>query len=305
MLLAFVALWGTAAKAQTSSTYQAPFKGSTHTYTANGTAYTGLTTTWYVATDNIGNKAEYGNGNIYTFAETPTGATITGGVLSGTNKSSVKIKWENGAVLSTQYYVFFEVEKDGCTNRMALPVTISESDFKFNALVYNVTGADNEFAATKDGAGIFSEGCPDDVDNPIWVGSAQSDLGTTVVTFKVDRQPSGHNKAWQFGYKITNATGGTLTNLKNVKIVSPNTSVLYSGLASSGTVTNKLTATDNYAIVYVEVANNNLGNMSVVNFSLVPADTKDADSNPDYTATDNTATYTIKAMPIVSGFGGI
>lgn len=291
-----LAMVATAAVAQTTSTYNAPFAGETHTYNVTST-HTGQSTSWYVATNANGTKAAYGNASVYTFVS-PTG-TVSDGVQSGTALTLVQIKWGTGVTVGQTYYVFFEAEKEGCTNRMALPVNISESDYKFNATAFNVTGAANYGTASKGDGDIKANDCPSDVVNPVWNGSSQADLGTTEVVFKVLRQVS--LKAWQFGYAITGLASSDIESMKVVR--SGGTEIT---VATTATTIN-MNAADDYALIYIKVKNNNTGTANTVNFALTVANTKDADNNSDYITTDadNKATYTIKAMPVVSGFGGI
>jgi len=277
------------------STYFAPFRGQTHIYNATVTDGAGLATRWYVATDADGTRANH----TVDYTMTAASGSYNAGAQawSGTGVYSVSITWGTALAVGTKYYVFLEVDDavSGCTNRMAREVTIASD---FNALAYNVTGAANPFTVNQGDPSIKAADCPDDVVNPIWSGTGHTDIGTTTVVFKVERQFS--IVAWQFEYSINN-NGAALSGINNIRIVNESNTELYTGTNATGTI--NLAADQDFALVYVRM-NNQQGATINIDFDLVIAggNTKDADNNLDVSA-DN-ATYTIQPLPVITGFGG-
>ena len=288
LLLLFVA---GVSKAQ--GTWDAPLQGEQHTYTASVTDGSGLATRWYVATDASGTKAAYNT--VYTI--TAASGALNVDEWDGTGVYSVDITWQTGLVVGTNYYVFLEVDgAEGCTNRMASKITIASD---FNALAYNVTGSADPFAASQGDGDIKPEDCPDDIVDPVWNGvDGHTDIGTTEVVFKVERQFS--IVGWQFQYSL-NDDGAALSGINNVRIVNADNTELVNNSSSGGTVS--LASDQDFAIVYLKM-DNVQGATINIDFDIVISggNTKDDDGNLDSSA-DN-ATYTIKPIPVITDFGG-
>jgi len=292
----FVLFLSVSAKAQ--STYKNPYRGATQTYTASVTdvgAPNGVR--WYVATDVVGTKAVYGTD--YSFLT--SGYNSTFNALVGFAVYSVQIKWGNNLPTGNRYYVFIEVDDDvsGCSNRMALEVTIAAD---FNALAYDVTGSASPASIDPNAPGedVLEETCPDDVINPIWNGTSQTDIGYSEIMFRIERENS--LKAWQFQYTLTETTN-QLFNVKNVRMVDQSGTVLYDGAIKTGTIF--VGSTQNYVLAYVQITNQ-MGVRLNMEMNLITDNnlTKDEDNILDSKLADNKADHTIKAMPIISGFGG-
>lgn len=276
------------------STFDNPIRGQTHEYNANVTGGSGLTTRWYVASDVAGTKATEGTDYTITAG---SGAFDSGAnAWVGTGVYVVNITWGTGLTVGDNYYVFLEVDaSNGCTNRMAQKVTIAAY---FKALAYNVTGSSDPFAAAEGDGDIVASECPTPIVNPIWDGTGHTDIGTTVVTFKVERRWS--LLAWQFEYDL-NDNLAVLAGINNIRIVNESNVELYNGTSSAGIVS--LAANQNFALVYVTMQNKQ-GAAINIDFDLIIANgnTKDAGGNlcPDAA----NAIYTIESIPAITNFGG-
>jgi hypothetical protein len=284
------------AKAQ--STFKNPYRGAKHTYTATVTdtgAPNGVR--WYVATDVNGTKANYGEE--YSF--NTIGYNATYNALVGFGVYSVEITWGAEMVIGQKYYVFIEVDDDQslCTNRMALEITASAN---FNALAMDVTGSDNPSTVDPNAADedIEEETCPDDVINPIWNGTSQTDIGVSEIMFRIDREYSLN--AWQFQYTVTEASNQPF-EVKNIRFVHGTDPDLYNGPNSTGTIF--AGTTQNYVLAYVQITNQ-MGKTLNIEMNLITKNslTKDSSNLLDSKAADNKADHLIKPMPIISGFGG-
>jgi hypothetical protein len=296
ILLITLLLLATAFTVRAQSTFENPYRGATHNYNATVAAGAGLVTRWYVATDAAGNKAVQGTD--YTVTAASGAFSALENAWTGTGVYAVDITWGLGLTVGNNYYVFLEVDDavSGCTNNMALQVTIASD---FNALAYNVTGSANPFAAVQGDADIVAANCPDDIVNPVFDGTGHTNIGTTQVVFKVERQFSV--VAWQFEYSVNN--GGTaLAGLSNVRIVNGSNTQLYNGTNSTGIIS--LAANQDFALVYLTIANQQGATINI-DFDLIIANgnTSDTDGNLDSSA-DN-ASYTIQPLPVITGFGGM
>ena len=294
-ILAIMLVILVSANLKAQSTYLLPYRGATQTYTASVTdPGNNNPVRWYVATDvNGSTKAVYGSD--YTFVT--AGYNAANDRLEGTGVYSVDIKWGTGLTVGTNYYVFLEVDDDvtHCTNRMALQVKIAAG---FNALVADVTGTANP--GTVDPATVSTSSCPDNVINPLWNGTGHTNIGYSELIFRVNRQSS--LLAWQFEYQITEKTSKPIT-IQNVRVVNKSGSDVYTGTNATGTI--NLASSDDYALVYVRVTNQQ-GVILDINMDLITANskTKDADNNLDNKVADNAVDHTINAMPAITGFGG-
>jgi len=292
--LVFIYLLITSFATMAQGTWNEPFRGEEHTYTATVTDGGTLATRWYVATDVNGTKATHGTD--YTI-------TAASGALSvdhwaGTGVYSVDITWGAAISVGATYYVFLEVDDavSGCTNRMASLITIASD---FNVLAYNVTGSADPFTAGQGDGDIKALDCPDDIVNPVWDGDSHTNIGTTEVVFKVERQFS--LLGWQFEYSINN-NGAALSGISNVRIVNASNTELYNGTNSTDVIS--VAAAQDFALVYVTM--NNLQGATInIDFDIIIANnlTKDTDNYLD-TSADNT-TYTIRPIPVITNFGGI
>ena len=279
------------------STFNLPYRGATHTYSATVTdGGAPNPVRWYVATDAEG-KFKASEGTDYTFI-TP-GYNAANQQLEGSAVYSVQLTWGTTIAVNSTYYVFIEVDDDvtNCSNRMALPVTVTAD---FNALAYNVTGSATPGTIVPGaGSDIITETCPDDVVNPIWNGVGHTDIGTTEMVFRVQREHS--LLAWQFGYNITEATSQAFT-VTNVRMVNESGAQIYNAANAAATITG-IASNQNYVLVYVKVANQQNINLAI-NLNLVSATTHDSDNNIDSSVADNLATHTIRSMPAITGFSG-
>lgn len=106
----------TLSTAWAQSTYNAPWPGATHTYSVTISDPTEMNIVrWYVATSADGTKAAYNT--VYSFVT--SGYNAANDQLEGTGVYEVQIAWGSNVPLDTDYYVFFEMEKDGCGFRRA------------------------------------------------------------------------------------------------------------------------------------------------------------------------------------------
>lgn len=290
-------LWVGLASASAQSTFNHPLRGATHTYEAtvvDGGAPNSVR--WYVATDNQG-AVKATHGTDYTFIT--TGYNNSNQQLEGSAVYNVQIQWGTNLTVGTDYYVFIEVDDDvsNCTNRMGLPVQVAAD---FNALAYNVTGSSNPGTAVPGvDLTITAETCPDDVTNPIWNGTGHTDIGSTQMVFRVEREYS--LQAWQFAFNITETTAQPIS-VTGVRVVTQGGTEIYNSASASATITG-IAADQNYVLVYVDVQNQQNKTLAL-NFSLDATNTKDADNLTDSKASDNSALHTIKPMPAITGFGG-
>lgn len=290
-----------AADAFAASTAVAPYKGNTHTYSATVAGGSGFTTRWYVASNVDKTRATMGASDVFTIASTsgqPAG-TWSGTDWTGTGVYSVDITWGTGAVVGTTYFVYLEVDQDGCTNSMAMEVKIATSDF--NVLAFNMTGASDPKTAATNDSGIVPNGCPDDVVNPIWnqATSSHTDPGTTELAFRVVRENSV--LSWDFKYSIVLTTTSSAT-LNNVTIKDDSDVLIDNDAASTDVIS--MTSGQDYAMVYVKVDNVEGADIKVdLNILVSTNETKDAGDNYDTSA--DLATYTIKPIPAITNFGGM
>ncbi|MCL3782719.1 hypothetical protein EMN47_20220 [Prolixibacteraceae bacterium JC049] len=281
------------------STYNAPWPGATHTYSItlpDNSVQNPVR--WYVASATDGTKATYNT--VYTFVT--SGYSSSNDQLEGTGVYSVQITWATNVPLDTDYYVFFEMDSDGCTNKMALPVhTVANG---FNAMAYNVTNVSdpaNYGTDTSGGSGTNQESCPADPSNPIWNGTGHTNIGSTELIYRVERHNS--NNKWNLSYALTETNSVAFT-VEQVRVLGEdNSTQLATFTAASGTTaTDVIDANQDYVLVYVKVANQQ-GTSLDINFSV--ANSKDAVTNTvDTNAADNAVLHTIKTMPTISGFSG-
>lgn len=297
LIILCLVFWGYSATGQ--SHYQNPIAGYTHTYEAYVTDPGNMNPVrWYVATDVYGlNKAQHGAD--YTF-QSP-GFSTADKVLLGTGVYSVTIEWGSSLEAGSVFYVFIEVDNylTGCTNRMALPVTVAQS--MFNVLVHNVTASANPGTVNPSDpdSDIETETCPDGIVDAVWDGIGHTNIGYSQLIFRVERDISV--LGWQFEYQITE-TNQTPFTIHNIQIVNPGGNLIY-----SGTDANKVQGvgiTSDYVLVYIEIENQQ-GTMLDINFNIVTQNnqTKDTGNSLDANIEDNTARHTLLPMPAISGFG--
>ncbi len=281
------------------STHTLPYKGFEHNYNAIVTDGALLTTQWYVATDRDGTKAV--ESTDYDISSTVGGAWSAGdNAWTGIGVYSVDITWSTSLLVGDMYYVFMEVYDavgSTCRNRMAMEITIAGD---FNVLAYNVTGAADPAVAEYGDSDIIAQDCPDDIVNPLWNDPGHTDIGTTTVFFKVERQFSV--LAWSFEYSL-NDNGGALSGINTILIEDEGgTEKVNSSSAVTGVV--NMAADQDYALLTLKMDNVEGATINI-DFDIIIAngDTKDADDNVDASA-DN-ATYTILPIPVITGFDGL
>ena len=281
------------------STFQNPWRGITHTYTATVTdAGNDNPVRWYVATDALGTtKAVYGDD--YTFVT--SGYNSVTDQLEATALYSVDITWGTTVAEAANFYVFLEVddETSGCTNRMSLHIQIAAD---FNAVVYDVTGSSNPETVDPNSPSedVTEETCPDDVQNPLWSGTGHTDIGYSEIVYRVDREFSV--LGWQFEYALSEGTSQAF-NLESIRFVNQSGTELYNGTNLTGIIS--VGSSEDYVMVYAQLTNQQ-GITLDMDMDLITAgsNTKDADDNLDSNATDNNADHIILPMPVISGFTG-
>lgn len=130
-VIALLILFVTTVRAQ--STYLRPQAGGRHVYTAMFDTG-GYLTRWYVATDREGTRAKYNDVYYFDYVNFGEGIEYDGEsqALVGTDLKAVSIQWGTDISVGDVYYVFVEVEGNGCTNRMAVKVTVSEGLLPIN-----------------------------------------------------------------------------------------------------------------------------------------------------------------------------
>lgn len=291
ILILFSLIFWVASNLYGQSTYLLPARGATHTYNALVNDPEGVNPVrWYVATNADGSIRAI-HGKDYTFLT--SGYTSTNNQLEGIGVYSVKISWSEDLAPGTTYFVFFEVDDSasGCTNKMALPVTISTG---FNSIVADVTGSVNP--GTVNPSTLPSTSCPGDVINPLWNGVSQTDVGFTQLIFRVNRQFSIQD--WQFEYQISEGNSVPFI-IQETRIIGESGTQLYSGSTNTGNV--NLPANENYALVYVKVANQQDVALNInLNLLVENNNTKDAANFHDSNSTDNTADHAIEPMPAIN-----
>ncbi|MFA9388598.1 MAG: hypothetical protein ACERKD_02240 [Prolixibacteraceae bacterium] len=293
LLLLFVSVVSMA-----QSTYLNPYPGFSHTYSATVSDAGGVNPVrWYVATDvNGATKATHGTD--YTFVT--SGFSAANNQLEGTAVYSVNLTWGATVTAASNYYVFIEVDDktSGCTNRMALAVQVAAD---FNARVFDMTTASNPATDPSGDPSVKVESCPDDIVNPVWNGSGHTDIGTSELIFRVERQFSA--LAWQFEYALSEGTSQAF-GLTNLRIVNKSGTQLYSGTALTGSVLSIGSAED-YVLVYAKITNQQ-GKTLDVDFNLINTNslTKDSGGSLDSNVADNSADHTILPMPVISNFSG-
>jgi gliding motility-associated-like protein len=270
------------------STYLLPARGATHTYYALVNDPGGVNhVRWYVAKDADGTVHAV-HGTDYTFLT--SGFNSTTDQIQGTGIYSVKISWGSTLVPETTFFVFFEVDDSvsGCTNRMALPVTISTG---YNAVVVDVTGSADP--GTVAPSNVSPSSCPGEVINPLWNGVGQTDEGFTELVYRVTRQFS--NVDWQFEYELSEESGRQI-RVENTTVMGESRALLSVGSNAIETV--NVPASENYALIYVKVANQQGAKLSVkLNLLVENNNTKDASNFHDSNSADNSAIHTIDPMP--------
>ena len=287
------------------STWDHPWPGATHHYTATVTdAENDNPVRWYVATDASGNtKAVYNTD--YTFVT--SGYNPGDDQLEGTAVYDVQITWGSGLAANTDFYVVLEVD-DGnshCPNRMTLHVQV---EVVFNALVYDVTGSAIPGTVIPGDAGddTVDPTCPGDVVNPLWDNNTHghTDIGNSELVFRIERENS--LLGWQFEFDITEAAlqSFSIDSIKFVDDLSSKLTVLnQSSDLTSGEVS--VNDTKDWVLAYVYIRNQ-MGVTLNLNFGLITVNnlTKDIGNNLDGVATDNNDDHTIQPMPVITNFSG-
>jgi hypothetical protein len=286
------------------STYNQPWPGATHHYTATVTdPGNDNPVRWWVATDATGNtKAVYNT--VYEFDT--LGYNIGNDRFEDVAIYSVPIKWSSTVVAGTDYYVVLEVDDDvsNCTNRMTLHVQIEAA---FNALAWDVTGSATPGTVVIGGPGddTVDPTCPNPVVNPLWNGTdGHTDIGNSELVFRVNKQNTLLN--WQFEFEISEGTAQPFTidsirfedDLGGELTVANQTGDLTGGDVS-------VNSTEDWVLAYVYFRNQQ-GVTLDINFDLITVNnlTRDAGNNYDSVPGDNNADHTIQPMPIITNFGG-
>ncbi|RXQ97727.1 hypothetical protein EO244_02255 [Ancylomarina salipaludis] len=294
LLIALVVLVNLTELTKAQGTYQTPWPGSSFKYSF-GAMEAGNTTKWYVSRDANVNAIEIADptGDFTISAIDGTGASVTGGVLTGQGISQVKIDWDGAA--TGIYYVYLKVfdgSETQCFNVKGFRVDVVSG--AFNAIAENVTGGtvdDNAQRGVVNDGSIVATDCPDESTiNPIANGGAYS-LGTTEVVFRVKREFSMNN--WHLKFGLSVGTVKYVYGQDNNEITE--------------TATNEydVLAANDYVLVYVTVPNVQDATQDVtltvdaVNTKDLVTSTTDQGSTPANDPTDNATTYTIKAIPTI------
>jgi len=286
------------------STFDEPWPGATHHYTAAVTddPVPNNPVRWWVATDPSGNtKALYNT--VYEFDT--LGYNIGNDRFEDVAVYSVPIKWGSAVVAGTDYYVVLEVDDDGsnCTNRMTLHVQIEAA---FNALAWDVTGSATPGTVVVGGPGddTMDPTCPDPVVNPLFDGSGHSDIGNSALVFRVNKENTLLN--WQFEFEISEGAAQSFS-IDSIRFVDESGADLtvanQTGDLTGGDVS--VNSTENWALAYVYIRNQQ-GVTLDINFDLITVNnlTRDAGNNYDSISGDNSADHTIQPMPVITNFGG-
>ncbi|MCZ4694434.1 hypothetical protein DWB61_03960 [Ancylomarina euxinus] len=295
LLIALVVLVSSAelAKAQ-SSTFEKPWPGSTHTYGFDNIAG-GSTTTWYIS-----RAATLGAAPI-TFADPAdsefTLSTVDGtivadasGNLSGTAISDVKIFWTGKA--TGTYYLFVNVEKDGCSNVKGIKIDVQTG--LFNAILADVTGSDNPGTVDPLDAGndIITETCPDQSTiSPIVNLTPDSySLGTSKIVYRVNREYTNTTNGWQVAFTNLRADATILSVIEA------------GGKDITASFPYVVAGDQDYVLVTVTVKNE-LSTLDVV-LTLDKVLTKDLVTMAEDSGAGDSATHTFKAMPTIGAMNG-
>ncbi|HKM93334.1 MAG TPA: hypothetical protein VJY41_06765 [Prolixibacteraceae bacterium] len=281
--------------------YLNPLQGSTHTYTATVTdGGSPNPVRWYVATNAAGtSKAVHGSDFTFNTAGYVAGTQQ----LEGNAVYEVEIEWGTALAGAANFYVFIEVDDDQtlCTNTMGLHVQIASD---FNAVAYNVTGAAlpgtaNPASPTTD---IITDDCPSVID-PIYnlVTGGHTNIGNYEVVYRVNREFS--LLAWQFEYQLSEQAAQAFA-VESIRMVNESGSTIYNGTNLTGII--PVANDQDYVLVYVTITNQQGATLDM-DFNLLTAggNTKDASNNVDGNTADNLASFKIKAMPAITGFGGM
>jgi len=285
------------------SVFNKPWPGATHHYTATVTdPEKDNPVRWWVSTDPLGEtKAVYNTD--YSFV-TP-GYNATTNRLEGVAAYDVQIKWGTGIANNTDYYIVIEAEEKttGCSNRSTFPVKIQSS---FNALAWDVTGSATPGTIIKGGAGddTVDPTCPDPVVNPLWDGDSPTDIGSSELVFRVNRERSLLN--WQFEFEISEGTAQPVT-ISGIRFVDDTGNTLSVSNQAADLTGGQVSvnSTEDWVLAYVTVRNQP-GVTLDINFDLITSNnlTRDAGNNYDNGSTDNSADHTIQPMPVITNFGG-
>ncbi len=296
-----VAAFATGVNAQSS--YDRPWPGALHFYTANvSDSENDNPVRWWVSIEASGNN-KAAHGTDYTFIS--PGYNPATDRLEAIALYAVQISWGANLTDGQQFYIVLEVDDkaSGCTNRMALPVVI---DAAFNARVWNVTGSASPGTVIigSPSDDVTNPTCPEPVVNPLWNGSGHTDIGSSMVVFRIERQYSLFG--WQFEFAVSEGTSKPM-QIEEIRFTDQAGNAL--AVASqpadlrSGVV--QLDSGSDYALAYVRIRNQQ-GVTLLVNFDLVTLNgqTRDEANNPDELSVDNDAEHTIRPMPVIANFGG-
>lgn len=280
-------------KAQ-SSTFEKPWPGSSHTYEFDNIDG-GSTTTWYIS-----RAATLGAAPI-TFAN-PTDSEFTlstldgateadaAGNLTGMAISEVKIFWTGKA--TGTYYLFVNVENDGCSNTKGIKIDVQTG--LFNAMIADVTGSDNQGTVDPSDTDydVTTETCPDQstISPIVNLDPDTHSLGTSKIVYRVNREYTNTTNGWQVAF----------TNLRADATI---LSVVEAGgkdiTASSPYI---IAGDQNYVLVTVTVKNELVTPVLVL--TLDKDLTIDTVTLAKDTGAGDSATHTFKAMPTIGVMSG-
>ena len=295
LLIAMVVLVSSVELTKAQSTYEQPYPGSTHKYNFDNIDATS-TTTWYISRAATIDAAALTSADAdfaHFTLSTSDGATTADndGNLTGTGIDEVQIVW-NGTATGT-YYLFVNVEKDGCSNVKGIQIEVQTGEF--NAMIADVTGSAtpgtvDPLDAAND---ITTETCPDQTTiSPIVNMTPNTySLGTSEVVYRVNREFTNTTNGWQVTFDAPRA-GASIT-----KIVDAAGTDLAAGLVAT------VGGTQDYILVTVTV-DNAIATADVI-LTINSAGTQDlVTSATDNESTDNNATHTFKTMPTIGVMGG-
>ncbi|MCY1635868.1 hypothetical protein [Marinifilum sp. D737] len=295
LLIAMVVLVSSTELAKAQSTFEKPYPGSTHNYNFDNID-AASTTTWYISRaatiDAAAITSTDGDFAHFTLS-TPDGATVAGndGNLTGTGINEVKIVW-NGTATGT-YYLFVNVEKDGCSNVKGIQIVVQSGEF--NAMIADVTGSATPGSVDpSDPANdITNKTCPDQTTiSPIVnMDPDNYSLGTSKLVYRVNREFTNTTNGWQVTFDALRA-GASITKV----VDAAGTELTAGSIVTVG-------GTQDYILVTVTV-DNEIATADVV-LTINSLGTQDlVTSATDNETADNNATHTFSTMPTIGTMGG-
>jgi len=281
-------------------TKDAPWPGSTHTYSLVDGDTESADFTWWVATDPANNgatKADYGTGatDIYRVVGA---AYDSGHPTDVADLKGVNIKWGNN-IGAGPYYIFVRSGKDGCYNYRFYTVNpVNE----FDAIVYDITKqVPSDYATVT--TPLENNECPDLTE--LISETNTYNAGKTTFTFKVLRTKSLN--AWTFDYAIKIIEDGTTNDITAAAVKPGKVTITgsYTAVSTGNNVTGTVNGVigDDYFIVSVDV-NNQEGKAIDILFEVTSAsDATTSNEDPDTIgANSESVKHDLKKMPKIGAF---